>query len=351
MEHRNSGEDSESEEDLDEATFFRNLANASLLNKPSCGSTAPEDNASIPLDHIPKDPFFHNDAVISVLRDGHFKVPHWLLLGWLDGEDFLVKRYGLIELSGTLAQEKALWIKRLGLKAAQPDEHIVTLYNDVVLHQKWPPAICDISPETTTNFGIFPSPNPSNILSVTRTNIGYVLSIQDGVIRPWKLLVFDPLTILQIEREAWCSYGNTLVLNLIGKGLPFEVLYKGFLESEPFVPHPGPILHPDGKNPRLVDYFAYRHDLVDLFSAHPHTRAAALCAGGILWRLAVDVLPLPSEAAVVGPFHRSSCISRQINGETYWTPRLTTQEEHVLVGVYRWAESKSTPNTPFATVR
>jgi hypothetical protein len=65
-----------------------------------------------------------------------------------------------------------------------------------------------------------------------------------------------------------------------------------------------------------------------------------LCAGGILWRIAVDTLPLPSEDDIVGLFHPTTCVSRLIEGVKHWTPRLTDKEEQILVGVYKWAESK-----------
>jgi hypothetical protein len=268
---------------------------------------------------------------------------------WRDAEDFLAKRSGLIELSRTPSTEKTFWSKKMGLETGQPDENVVHLYNAVVSHRSWPPIICDLSPETTLTPHVFPSQNPNNILTITFTNFGYLVDIRDGVTRPWKLLISDPLTLLQIERENWCSDGDNLVVNLIKKGIPFQILHETTLKSGSFYEHTGPILHPTGKDPRLVDYFAYRHDLVDFLSTYPHARAAALCAGGILWRLSIDVLPLPSQADVLGPFHHHTCISRKINGVTYWSPRLTDQEEQVLVGVYRWAESKSTPNVTLST--
>jgi len=169
---------------------------------------------------------------------------------------------------------------------------------------------------------------------------GYMVAIQDGQPRPWRLLISDPLTVVQIEREVWCLGGGGLVTNLLKKGIPFEVLHTECHEATTFLPSPGPVLHPTEKEPHLADYFAYRHDLVDFFRTYPHAHAAALCAGGILWRTAVDVLPLPCEDAVIGPFHRAASISRKIDGDMYWTPRLTGKEERVVVGVYRWAEGK-----------
>jgi hypothetical protein len=284
------------------------------------------------------------------LRNDCFNAARWLTLAWRDGEDFVAKRSGLTQLSGTPTKQKPSWSKKLGFQVDQPDENFVRLYEAVVFQHKWPPTICDLSPEIATSPDVFPSPNPNNLLALSRTDFGYVVAIHDGVIRSWKLLIPDPLTILQIEREGWCSNGDNLVTNLITKGIPFQVLHEVSLKSRSFPNHPGPTLHPTGRDPRLVDYFAYRHDLIDFLSTYPHARAAALCAGGILWRLSVDVLPLPSEAEVIGPFHHNNCISREIDGVTYFTPRLTSQEEQVLVGVYRWAESEQRHRFTFSIV-
>ena len=87
-----------------------------------------------------------------------------------------------------------------------------------------------------------------------------------------------------------------------------------------------------------MDYIAYRKELVDFFTHYPHAYAAALSAGGILWRIAMDVLPLPIEQDIVQAFHPNACFSRIIGGQRYWAPHLTELEEYVIVGVYRWTE-------------
>jgi len=292
------------------------------------------------LGHIPEGPYFDIGAVTKNLRRDGFQVEQWLTHAWRDGEDFLAKRCGLTEKSGSPSNQSAHWSKRLGLDVNQPDENVVQLYQSVVVDGKWPPAICDLSEETTITPQVFPCRNPTSVVSLSRSKFGYVVSIRDRVTRPWKLLISDQLSVVQIEREGWCCDGNNLVLNLIKKGIPFEVLHERSFTSGPFRSHPGPIVHPDGKEPRVVDYLAYRQDLADVLRTYPHVRAAGLCTGGIAWRVCMDALPLPSEAQVVGPFHRNACISREIEGTTYWTPRLTHQEEMVVVGVYKWADSK-----------
>ena len=310
------------------------------LDRVYPGLEDPEDDGGTPLDDISPTPFFCNATVMKFLADLHFKAPEADVAAWSDAEDFLAKRYGLLDLSGTTDKEKLNhWSKKLGLKAGYPDKYAVELYVSVC-DGLWPPSICDLSADVFQNPEVFPAPNPGNILSVSNTVYGFVIAIGGKEPRPWKLLISDTLTILQLERELWCSDGNGLVMNLVKKGIPFEVLYPVSHERGPFPAHPGPELHPTGKEPHLPDYFAYRHDLVGFLQTYPHAHAAALCAGGILWRVAVDALPLPSEDAIVRPFHRAACVSRTIGGENYWSPRLTGEEEQILVGVYRWASSK-----------
>ena len=270
-------------------------------------------------------------------------------MAWEDDKGFLAKRYGLVEVSDVLSEKKRLWNKKIGLKPAEPFQAIVQFYESVVNKRSWPPS-CDLSPEATSAHNTFPSPNPANVLALTKTEFGYVVAIQDGVARPWKLLISDPLTILQIEREAWCLDGRNLILNLVLNGLPFEVLLNNCVQDRHLRKHHGPVTHPDGNNPHLTDYYAYRHDLGHFLSKYPHARAAALCAGGILWRLAMDAHEFKSEADIVGAFHASVCVSRVIGGERYWTPRLSVEEENILVGVHRWAVGKSSETTVFTMV-
>lgn len=310
-------------------------------------SRYPQDSGA-PLQHIPVHPSFHKDTFSCSVGDWDFCAPNSLTFVWLDDRHFLASRYGL-EGSDVLSGERRIWNKKIGLKPADPFQDVVQLYTDVVSQRSWS-SICDLSPEIRHAPGVFPSRNPADVLVLTKTQFGYVVAVQDGVARPWKLLISDPLTVVQIEREGISLDGRNLIVNLVLKGLPFEILLNNCVQG-PFHPYPIPVPHPDGRDPRLADYYAYRHDLADFLSEYPHAKAAALCAGGILWRLALDVHPFSSEADIIGPFNASCCISRTIDGETYWTPRLTVEEQNVLVGVYRWAIGKSNPNVAFVMIR
>ena len=219
-----------------------------------------------------------------------------------------------------------IWSLRLGCKASPPTVGMVNLYKSVVDNGAWP---------LNVNAHL-----PGLALHVSSVEGGYLISGNDGQFRDWRLLVEDPLTLLQIAREGWDRDPDTLILNLIKKGLPFRVLNACILQGAEFYNHPGPTIHPPGRSPNYIDYLAYRQELKDFFMCYPHTYTAALSAGGILWRIAMDVLPLPAERDITRAFHPDACLSRFIGEQEYWTPQLSESEEHVIVGVYRWAESK-----------
>jgi hypothetical protein len=350
VDHPTSAESDSEEEELMAVYEKEPAVSDRLPPKPAHRMSRQPGDDGIPLAYIPDHPTFHNHSIIDSIGDWDFSTPNFLTMTWRSAEGFLAKRYGLMDMSDVRSGEKRLWNKKVGLEPAEPYQDIVELYTSVVANCSWP-MTCDLSPELITTPGVFPSRNPANVLALTKTGLGYIVAIQDGVARPWKLLISDPLTILQVERETWCSDGRNLVVNLVLSGLPFEVLHSHCIQEGESHRHPGPELHPDGKDPRLADYYAYRHDLADFLSGYPHAKAAALCAGGILWRLALDVHHFTSEDDVVGPFHASSCVSRMIGGETYWTPRLSVQEENVLVGVYRWAVGKLNGSMAFTALR
>ena len=143
------------------------------------------------------------------------------------------------------------------------------------------------------------------------------------------MIISDPLTVLQIKREGWAD-PHDLLNGLIKKGAPFHVLNSQKLEGSQFYGDPGneePREHPT--------YAAYQQHLRRYFIRYPHAYGAALSAGGILWRIAMDVLPSANRSDIIRPFHRNLCVLMIVNGREYWTPRLTRLEKDVVVGVYK----------------
>lgn len=296
----------------------------------------PEEEAPIP--QVANHPSFNNDRFLQALVDSQFSADVDLVNGWLNEEDFLWKRYGIRACSGQESHglDKAFPM-RLGLQKGPTDLSVHRLFQSLTSKEALP-RDCDLSPGYHHTDGGFPRLSHRSVLDVQRTEDGYLVSVSvDGSTRLWRLLIEDPLTVLQIEREGWDLRSDGLVSSLVRKGIPFEVLYPSCQRSATFHPHPGPIIHPDGRFPTRADYLAYRIDVGEFFQRYPHAYAAALCSGGILWRVAVDVLPFPDERQILRPFHPSACHERVIDGQRYWTPRLNEQEHEEIVGMHKWA--------------
>lgn len=296
------------------------------------------------VDHPAEASSFNSNAHLSQLHHAQNDAPPRLVSVWNDVCGFFYSRYGTIFISNKQdASKHGMWSARLGMKGTPPTS-IVELY-DSLMKGSWPPGVCDLSPELGDS-NPFPAQSPDTALCVDRISNaeGYLITVARRQDVRWKLLIRDPLTLLQIKREGWDCDPHALVVNLIEKGIPFQVLNPGKLEGTQFYDHPGPVVHQIGKEPQYVDYLAYRQELGAFFAHYPHAYAAALSAGGILWRIAMDVLPPPHESDITRRFHPNGCTSSVINGKKYWSPKLTVLEEDVIVGVYKWAVCKSTHN-------
>jgi hypothetical protein len=286
-------------------------------------------------------PVFDSQRFLRNLSASQFSANKDLSDSWSYQADYLLKRFGLVEVSEQIDYGKSEnFPAGLGLCKGPTDLSVAALYDSVVHSDKLPHE-CDLSPSFAPCDDGFPYRSPNSVLGVICAADGYLATVNDGVPRPWKLFIKDPLTVLQIEREKWHLDREGLVSNLIRKGIPFRIFYTYSKKDAAFHPHPGPIVHPQGKPPTYADYMAYCLDVADFFKRYPHAHAAALCAGGILWRIATDTLPLPAEHQIVRPFDRRACDEYMVDGEHYWSPKLTDEEEEEVVGVYRWARKSS----------
>lgn len=275
---------------------------------------------------------FYNEVLLLSLQHSQHHPDLGLVSQWLDCEDFLLKRWGLClaGMKDDVADSRSCI--RLGLPKGPVDTAMVNLFEHLVEEQLLAPTTdWDLAPDYhLTVVDGFPH-QTSHFLNIQSVDEGYLLAI---VGRPWKLLIKDPLTLLQIEREEWHS--KALVSSMIRKGLPFLLLYPACRIDIAFHPNPGPVIHPEGKYPTRDDYLAYRLDVARFFTHNPYAHAAALCAGGILWRIAMDVLPIPDEQHLAGPFHRDACHEISLLGQRYWSPVLSREDEETIVGVYKW---------------
>ena len=288
-------------------------------------------------------PSFDSNAHLSQLLRAQNDTPSRLVSVWKDVGEFFYGRYGVVFVpEKSVTDKRGTWSTRLGLTGAPP--HSLVELHDHVIKGSWPPGICDLSSDliSTSPFSVRPPPDTPLRVNRVENPGSYLIEIAHSR-TAWKLSIQDPLTILQIVREHWESNPSALIINLIKKGIPFHILNPAKLEGAQFHDHSGPVVHPTCREPQYIDYLAYRQELAEFFAHYPHAYAASLSAGGILWRVAMDVLPMPHESDITRLFHPNGCISRTVGGEKYWTPKLTQLEEDVVVGVYKWAVCKFIP--------
>lgn len=279
---------------------------------------------------------FNNGSFSDTLRVSQFSTAEPLTQDWRDVESYLFGRYGLVELSGQkMDLPNANFPMTFGLEKESGVDLTLSELSQSFAGLGDIPIGCDLSPRYNPPVDQFPSSPPA--FEVRLHHGSYLITLNDRVARSWKLLVTDPLTVIQIEREQLHSERGGLILGLVKRGLVFKILYPQSQRGTVFYPHPGPEIHPDGRSPSVTDYLVHRLDVAQFFKLYPHAYAAALCSGGILWRIAVDASSLPAEHDLARPFHHSVCERHTVDGQPYWSPKLTEMEEHEIVGIYKWA--------------
>jgi len=294
----------------------------------------PDPNEPPPTPRGTRGPIFNNQHILQAVVASQPSVDRDLTDSWSDPVEFLRKRYGLVELSGQVDHGRdPKFSLGLGLCKGPIDTSAISLFESVVQPAHLPYE-CDLSHSYMPAEDVFPHRSPNSTLTICPIKEGYLVTVNSGTVCPWKLLVNDPLTLLQIEREGWHLQRDGLVVNLIRKGLPFQILYPSCQSSTP--PPSTPSASHEG-SPTYADYLTYCHYVANFFRLHPHAHAAALCAGGILWRIAIDALPPPAEHQIIRPFHLGGCTQHIVNGQHYWTPTLSEGEQEKIVGVFKWA--------------
>lgn len=326
-------------EELDQ--LYLTLEEAGLMDDPN--EPSPEETALTLWET--DDPQFDNGVLVQTIVASQSSTDSDWVNHWSDSEDFIQKRHGLLAPSDQQDDgQDATFPMRLGLPNGPVDLVMVALFESLT-NSRPLPRECDLSPECDLVDGEFQFPHrsPDSVLHISRFEESYLVTVGD---HPWKLLINDPLTLIQIEREGWHLQYDGLISNLVRKGLPFEILFPSCQNGTAFYTHPGPVVHPNGKFPTRMDYLSHRLDVADFFKSYPHAHAAALCAGGILWRIAVDILPLPDEHKIARAFHPTACIKRTVDNRRYWTPVLTEEEQDEIVGVYKWAGKPNQETKP-----
>jgi hypothetical protein len=160
---------------------------------------------------------------------------------------------------------------------------------------------------------------------------------------PWKIMVFDAATALQCLRANWGPDDENIARNLCRRGIPFCTLTPiptyWLLKAPSQQPSVGLGWRELGYKPDPVDYKAYEFKR-DAFLRSPHGRAAIL-TGGIVWRLAIDVLGI--DDVLRGPSEDSYQFGVRHNA-TGLVPScddiLSEDELDLICGVYKVYTSK-----------
>ncbi|KAJ7668573.1 hypothetical protein DFH06DRAFT_982656 [Mycena polygramma] len=133
----------------------------------------------------------------------------------------------------------------------------------------------------------------------------------------------------------WSTHAE-IVAELLARGIKFQVCVQAPLYREPILSQHGARLgfRPSGYRPTAVDHAAYQQRL-DAY-LHSSRGRAALCAGGVIGRLAREIVP--DALVVIGPSDEVFDTGVRLwdgQGQTaYWDDSLTADEIDLICGVY-----------------
>jgi hypothetical protein len=156
----------------------------------------------------------------------------------------------------------------------------------------------------------------------------------------WTIILEDASNALECVRRRWGPHFIDVANELYTRGYPFSTRLVGpqpVTTTRPAINSLG--YRPKGYTPLPCDYAAYEA-LRDSFLATPRARAALL-KGGIVWRLAKEVVP---EVTVLnGPSSEALLTGRAFRCEEryLWDDELTEEELNLICGVYKVHTGKS----------
>lgn len=181
---------------------------------------------------------------------------------------------------------------------------IIEFYNVLLSSHSVPPLLCDLHLLGQSPLG--PHSNVAVTLVQYRDPSFYFLdpkvqpSTPDA---PYRIAVFDPVTALECCRRNSGTSRFDIARSLLERGTPFLTLAPIPRRTTLYPrPHCNSVLgwRRQDYNPDARDYFEYEELLRDFFR-RPHARAALL-RGGLIWRLAKEVLgDIADSWALMGP--------------------------------------------------
>ena len=156
-------------------------------------------------------------------------------------------------------------------------------------------------------------------------------------VQPWRIAVRDPLTVNHVLRSRWPNK-DVLLQELVARGCTFRLLRPGDSTTEKHVAkwqsRVGLAILAYGSAPPPNAYQHYlmrRHQLLSELKGR-----TALCAGGMIWRLAMDTAGVAEGAFNDMTFHCPTFHIRLGESKLLWADDdLTPQERDLIVGVYR----------------
>ncbi|KDQ63889.1 hypothetical protein JAAARDRAFT_43187 [Jaapia argillacea MUCL 33604] len=157
---------------------------------------------------------------------------------------------------------------------------------------------------------------------------------------PWKVALDSATSTLQCIRAEVSGATHPLAEYCVSKGIAFRTVIH--LPNDFFPPPPysgfrfvGLGYRPLRYLPTSGDYRCYEHIRHRFLCRNDHARAALL-RGGIVWRLALEVIG--REEVLRGPSNlvtaMGSCHRRIGDGTSYWDDNLSEGEDRIVCGVY-----------------
>lgn len=168
-------------------------------------------------------------------------------------------------------------------------------------------------------------------MDVTRTTEGYLISRVDTSRRDakWRLLVTNAADLFEITRRRWGPGKIGIANELFKRGIPFRTMSSSCVVRATSYRPLLPIAHIHGYHHTTADYLLYETQRDDFLRSR--RGRAAVMKGGIVWRLAVEVLGI--EAVLLGPATEIDVgFNIDVDGVTLVDDELTENEMDFICG-------------------
>jgi hypothetical protein len=259
-------------------------------------------------------------------------------------KDVLVNKYGFAFKPTCVSRAPSNWGKTQRLLLHQ-DESVDELYHHSVEQYVTSLLAGGIDPPVRhlndlSSVSIDAITRKERMIEVTTTTINgkiwYTVSPRYLATNPhnWHLMIQDAAVVLELWRRGLGLDGRSMAQYLLARGIPFSTrIYC--MNPRPLRPLQciGLGLRIKGYQPDALDYQGYEIRR-DAFLKTARGRAALLY-GGIVWRLAKDVVR--EEDVLSGPTEQVNATGHALHGEKgdLWDDRLSNQELDLICGVYR----------------